>query len=115
MIPDKMPGTSADLSALSELCTPWCIHVVATLRIADHLAAGTADIQTLAEEAKCNADSLQQVLRHLTSKGVFAELTPGRFALNEAAQGLLPTTSCSACLSGKISKLIRTSRRALTH
>jgi hypothetical protein len=89
MIPDKMPGTSADLSALSELCTPWCIHVVATLRIADHLAAGTADIQTLAEEAKCNADSLQQVLRHLTSKGVFAELTPGRFALNEAAQGLL--------------------------
>lgn len=65
MTRNKMPGTSADLSALSDLCTPWCIHVVATLRIADHIAAGTADIQTLAEEAECDADSLQQVLKYL--------------------------------------------------
>ncbi len=89
MIRDTMPGTSADLSALSDLCTPWCIHVVATLRIADRIAAGTSDIQTLAEEAGCDADSLQQVLRYLAGKGVFAEPTPGRFALNETAQGLL--------------------------
>jgi 2,7-dihydroxy-5-methyl-1-naphthoate 7-O-methyltransferase len=89
MTRDKIPGASADLSALSDLCTPWCIHVVATLRIADHIAAGTADIQTLAEEAGCDADSLQQVLRYLAGKGVFQEPTPGRFALNEAAQELL--------------------------
>jgi 2,7-dihydroxy-5-methyl-1-naphthoate 7-O-methyltransferase len=89
MTHNKMPDASADLSALSDLCTPWCIHVVATLRIADHIAAGTADIQTLAEEAGCDANSLQQVLRHLAGKGVFAEPTPGRFSLNEAAQGLL--------------------------
>src|SRR3989442_1069330 len=31
----------ADLWALSDLCTPWCVHVAATLRIADHIAAGT--------------------------------------------------------------------------
>jgi 2,7-dihydroxy-5-methyl-1-naphthoate 7-O-methyltransferase len=89
MTRDKTPGASANLSALSDLCTPWCIHVVATLRIADHIAAGTADIQTLAEEAGCDADSLQQVLRYLVGKGVFQEPTPGRFALNEAAQELL--------------------------
>src|SRR5208337_5062911 len=28
-----------DIWALSELCTPWCVHVVATLRIAYHIAA----------------------------------------------------------------------------
>ena len=63
--------------------------MVATLRIADHLAAGTTDITTLAQEAGCDTDSLQRVLRHLVSKGVFQEPAPGRFALNEAALGLL--------------------------
>ncbi len=86
---DQTPAESANLSALSDLCTPWCIHVVATLRIADHIAAGTTDIKTLARSAECNADFLQRVLRHLVGKGVFAEPTPGQFALNEAAQGLL--------------------------
>jgi 2,7-dihydroxy-5-methyl-1-naphthoate 7-O-methyltransferase len=89
MTGDKTTGESANLSALSDLCTPWCIHVVATLRIADHLAAGTTDITTLAQEAGCDTDSLQRVLRHLVSKGVFQEPAPGRFALNEAALGLL--------------------------
>ena len=63
--------------------------MVATLRIADHLAAGITDITTLAQEAGCDTDSLQRVLRHLVSKGVFQEPAPGRFALNEAALGLL--------------------------
>ena len=61
---------------------PWCIHVVATLRIADHIAAGTTDIKTLARSAECDADFLQRVLRHLVVKGVFAEPAPGQFALN---------------------------------
>ena len=34
-------------------------------------------------------DALRRVLRHLASKGVFEEPVPGRFALNEAARGLL--------------------------
>jgi hypothetical protein len=33
-----------DLWALSDLCTPWCTHVVATLRIADHVAVGASAI-----------------------------------------------------------------------
>ncbi len=89
MTDDKTPGESADLSVLSDICTPWCVHVVATLRIAEHIAAGSTDIKTLAEKAGCDADSLQRVLRHLVGKGVFQEPTPGQFALNEAAQGLL--------------------------
>jgi len=82
------PAESANLSALSDLCTPWCIHVVATLRIADHIAAGTSDIKALARLAECNADLLQRVLRHLVGKGVFTEPTRGQFALNETAQEL---------------------------
>lgn len=75
-----------ELWALSDLCTPWCIHVVATLRVADHLAAGRNDIDTLAAAAGADPESLQRVLRHLVSVGLFAEETPGHFALNPAAQ-----------------------------
>jgi len=28
------------LEALSDLCTPWCVHVATTLRIAEHIASG---------------------------------------------------------------------------
>lgn len=85
-----MPKQDAvDLWSLADLCTPWCLHVVATLRIADHLAAGISDIPALAAAAGCDAGCLHSVLGHLVGKGIFVEPTPGRFALNEAARGLL--------------------------
>jgi 2,7-dihydroxy-5-methyl-1-naphthoate 7-O-methyltransferase len=74
-----------DLWALTDLATPWCVHVVATLRIADHLAAGNANIDELARASGADAHSLARVLRHLVGKGVFAEPAPGQFALNAAA------------------------------
>jgi SAM-dependent methyltransferase len=84
-----MPKQEAvNLWELSDLCTPWCVHVVATLRIADHIVAGVDEINALAAAADCNADYLGRVLRHLVSKGVFKESAPGRFALNEAARQL---------------------------
>src|SRR5205823_3650285 len=79
----------ADLEALSDLCTPWCIRVAATLRIADHIATGITDIEQLASVAGCDAGALHNVLGHLVGKGVFDETAPGRFALNAAARGLL--------------------------
>jgi SAM-dependent methyltransferase len=82
----------ADLGALSDLCTPWCIHVVATLRIADHIAAGKGEIGDIAAAAGCDSDALHRVLGHLVGKGVFEEIAPGRFALNDAARGLLDPT-----------------------
>jgi SAM-dependent methyltransferase len=74
---------------LSDLSTPWCVHVVATLRIADHLSAGKTRIDELAAASGAHAESLHRVLRHLVSKGVFEEPSPGQFALNETARGLL--------------------------
>jgi 2,7-dihydroxy-5-methyl-1-naphthoate 7-O-methyltransferase len=74
---------------LSDLCTPWCVHVVATLRIADHIAAGTTHIDSLATASGADRDSLYRVLRHLVSRGLFEEPSRGRFALNEVARALL--------------------------
>ena len=80
---------SRDLFALSDLSTPWSVHVVSTLRIANHIDAGVTQIEELAAAAGCHAESLHRVLRHLVSAGVFEETSPGRFALNETARGLL--------------------------
>jgi len=78
-----------DLWSLSDLCTPWCIHVAATLRVADHIAAGHGRIGDLAAACEADRESLQRVLRHLVEKGVFEEPVPGEFALNDAARGLI--------------------------
>jgi SAM-dependent methyltransferase len=78
-----------DLWSLSDLCTPWCLRVVATLRIADHIAAGTTEIGKLAAASGSDPSALHRVLRHLVSQGVFEEPAPGEFALNEPARSLL--------------------------
>jgi len=82
-----------DIWALSDLCTPWCVHVVATLRIADHIAAGITHIDELATVSGTAYDSLHRVLRHLVGKGLFEEPAPGRFALNEPARRLLDSSA----------------------
>jgi 2,7-dihydroxy-5-methyl-1-naphthoate 7-O-methyltransferase len=79
----------ANLWELSDLCTPWCVHVVATLRIAEHIDAGIQQIDALASAADCDSGVLHSVMGHLVNKGVFEEPEPGRFSLNEAARGLL--------------------------
>ncbi len=78
-----------NLWELSDLCTPWCVHVVATLRIADHIVAGNAEIDQLATASGADRDSPYRVLRHLMSKGLFQEPVPGHFVVNEAARALL--------------------------
>ena len=84
-----MADQTLNIWELSDLCTPWCVHVVATLRIAEHIQAGHNDISDLAKAARCDAYCLQAVLRHLVSKGLFVEPTTGKFALNESARALL--------------------------
>ena len=80
--------TSRDLEKMLDLATPWCLHVAATLGIAEHITAGHTDIGALAAAAGCDRDALHAVLGHLVSRGVFAEDPPGRFSCNQAAEGL---------------------------
>ena len=77
-----------DLERMLDLATPWCLHVAATLRLPEHIAAGHADVTDLAAAAGCDADALHAVLGHLVSQGVFTEESPGRFACNRAAEQL---------------------------
>jgi 2,7-dihydroxy-5-methyl-1-naphthoate 7-O-methyltransferase len=85
----KSQPNQVDIRALSDLCTPWCIHLVATLRIGDHITAGITQIDDLAAASGTHSDSLHRVLQHLVSKGVFEEPAPGQFALNDSARALL--------------------------
>jgi SAM-dependent methyltransferase len=78
-----------DLWELSDLATPWCVHVAATLKVAEHLAGGPMEIAPLAQSCGADAESLARVLRQLVAKGVFEEPSPKCFALNEAARGFL--------------------------
>ena len=73
---------------LTDLMTPWCVHTVATLRIAHHIDAGSTGVDELAALADADQRALHNVLSHLVSKGVFEEPEPGRFALNDAAREL---------------------------
>lgn len=77
---------TVDIGALSDLRTPWCLRVAATLHIAEHIAAGVTTIDALAAAAGCDADALHYVLTHLVEKGIFLEPERGQFALNDAAQ-----------------------------
>ena len=80
-------NNKVNLWAMSDLRTPWCIFVAATLRIADHIAAGKGQINEIAAAAGCDADALHRVLNHLVDCGIFVQATPGLFTLNEAAEG----------------------------
>jgi SAM-dependent methyltransferase len=80
---------SLDLWALSDLCTPWCIRVAVTLRIAEQIDAGVTDVGDLAAATSSNARALHSVLSFLAEKGVFVESPLGHFALNDTSRGLL--------------------------
>jgi len=80
-----LENDAADLGRMLDLATPWCLHVAATLRIAEHISAGHTGIAELAAAAGCDRDALHAVLGHLVSKGVFTEESPGRFGCNRAA------------------------------
>lgn len=86
------PDGDVDLGALLDLTTPWCLHVVATLRIADHVASGLHGIDEMSAAAGCDAAALGSVLAHVVAMGVFREEAPGRYAMNQAAEDLRAAT-----------------------
>lgn len=77
-----------DLAALTDLRTPWCVYVAATLRLAEHIEAGATSIDELAARAGCDTHMLHAMLSHLVGKGVFTSPAPGQFAVNDAALAL---------------------------
>jgi hypothetical protein len=82
-------NTKVDLGSMSDLRTPWCLRVVVTLRIAEHINTGLDQLDELAVKTQSDPIALQSVLRQLVAKGIFEEPEPGRFALNDTARELL--------------------------
>jgi len=80
---------SVDIEALTDLRTPWCIHVAVTLRIAEHIDAGVTRIEDLAQATSTDPFTLGCLMSTLAAKGIFEEPTPGTYALNEPAQALM--------------------------
>src|SRR5690349_8953421 len=76
------------MSHLLDLQTPWCAYVAATLKIPDHLDAGTTRIEDLARATQSDRRALHALLAHLVGQGVFSEPEPGVFAMNDAAREL---------------------------
>ncbi|MFJ4769376.1 methyltransferase [Streptomyces uncialis] len=80
---------NVDLWALSDLATPWCVRVVVTLGVAEHMADGVTKVGELARRADCDGESLARVLRRLVANGLFEEPAEDEFTLNEAARVFL--------------------------
>lgn len=54
-----------------------CLHVVATLGVADHLNATPVPVATLAAACEADPDALDRVVRLLAARGVFERTADG--------------------------------------
>lgn len=74
---------------LADLATPMAVRVAATLRVADHIVAGRSTAQAIAEAAGVDGPTLERVLRHLVTAGVFTrDQTSAEFGLTEVGRQL---------------------------
>lgn len=80
--------SGAELWALAQLSTPMAIRVAATLRVADHIAAGLRTAAELAPVVQADPDALERLLGYLAVRGVFTQDEDGRFSLTDLGQAL---------------------------
>ncbi|GGY21994.1 methyltransferase [Streptomyces djakartensis] len=77
-----------DLLKMADLLTPAAIRAAATLRLADHLGAGTGDVAKLAELTGTRPDLLELLLRHLRAQGVLTCDDDGVYSVTELGERL---------------------------
>ncbi|ACZ89663.1 methyltransferase [Streptosporangium roseum] len=81
-------GAGAKLWAMAHLATPMVLRVAATLRIADHIAAGLRTAPELAEAVNADADALDRLMRYLAARDVLSRDESGRYALTARGEAL---------------------------
>lgn len=84
---DEDVGWGHGLWQQASLVTPMAIRVAATLRVADHIAAGRDTTRALAEATAGDRDALGRLLRHLVTVGVLTG-GPDRFGLTARGEAL---------------------------
>lgn len=81
-------GSAATLWRMANLGTPMAVRVAATLRIADHISAGTRTVEALAETVGAHPVALERLLRYLTVRGVFDHNGDGSYTLTALGRPL---------------------------
>lgn len=81
------PATG-NLWAAADLVTPMAIRVAATLRLADHIAAGTRTAGALAAKADADPGALGRLLDHLAMAGLLVEEGTGSYSLTTLGEQL---------------------------
>lgn len=81
-------GWGGGLWAAADLVTPMAIRVAATLRLADHIAAGTQTAETLAAAVDADRDALERMLGHLVTAGVLTRAESGSYGLTALGANL---------------------------
>lgn len=79
-------------STLSDLVDPvpgYALRTAATLRLADLVAEGLDTAAALASSARADEDAIGRLMRYLCSRGIFALLPSGRYALTDFSVLLL--------------------------
>lgn len=90
--PDRFPTPmSAETEFVEALdgIAPIAVRAAATLRLADHIAAGHDRVESLAEATGTDPDLLRRLLAFLAGREVFGEPAPGVFALTPLSVALL--------------------------
>lgn len=85
---EETTGWGGGLWAAADLVTPMSIRVAATLRLADHIVAGTRTAEALAEAVAADPDALGRVLAHLVTAGVLIRTETGEFELTSLGEHL---------------------------
>jgi len=76
------------LTDLAELLTPHAVRVAATLRLADHIAAGADRVAALAERTGAEPVTLAALVEHLADRGVLTYGGDGRIGLTPVGDAL---------------------------
>jgi 2,7-dihydroxy-5-methyl-1-naphthoate 7-O-methyltransferase len=85
---EETTGWGGALWAAADLLTPMAIRVAATLRLADHIAAGTQTTDALAAAVDADRDSLGRLLGHLVTAGVLSRTGAGAYTLTSLGEQL---------------------------
>ncbi|MBA0125313.1 methyltransferase [Haloechinothrix sp. YIM 98757] len=76
------------LRAMADLATPMAVRVAATLRVADHIAAGFRTAADIATVTGTHPGALDRLLRHLVTIDLLADDEPGVYTLTESGEHL---------------------------
>lgn len=85
---EEATGWRGRLWAAADLVTPMAIRVAATLRLADHIAAGRQTAEALAAVVDADRDALGRLLGHLVTAGVLSRTEGGTYGLTALGEHL---------------------------